>query len=135
MSSGVDELRVVLTVEDFQSSLSVLRDVLGMEVVAQFDDGGGPVVLLSAGRATIELSDRAHSDHIDGLEVGRTVPVPVRLAVHVPDTETATAALIAAGLTLLGPPAATPWGSINSRVVGPAGVQLTLFDGVEDDDA
>ena len=37
------------------------------------------------------------------------------------------AALEAAGATVLAPPTLTPWRSMNARLEGPAGLQLTLF--------
>jgi uncharacterized glyoxalase superfamily protein PhnB len=35
--------------------------------------------------------------------------------------------LVAGGAELLAPPTRTPWGSLNARLEGPAGLQLTLF--------
>jgi len=34
---------------------------------------------------------------------------------------------VAAGATLIASPIETPWGSLNSRLDAPAGLQLTLF--------
>jgi predicted enzyme related to lactoylglutathione lyase len=51
----------------------------------------------------------------------------VRVAFGVPDAAAATAKLTSAGAVLIAPPTRTPWNSLNSRLNGPAGLQLTLF--------
>ena len=44
------------------------------------------------------------------------------------DAEGATSRLTDAGADLIAPPTQTPWDSLNSRLTGPAGLQLTLFE-------
>jgi hypothetical protein len=91
-------------------------------------DGGAKVMILDAGRATLEVANRAHVDYIDTVEVGRPGVSPqFRVAFEVPDTESVTDRLVAAGADLLAPPVHTPWDSVNSRLRGPADVQLTIF--------
>jgi lactoylglutathione lyase len=46
---------------------------------------------------------------------------------EVEDSATTTRALAAAGATALAEPTRTPWNSLNARLEGPAGLQLTLF--------
>lgn len=127
MTDGVREMRLVVTAEDYDEALRVYRDVLGLTEIGAFDDGGGRVAILDAGRATLELSDVPHAEHIDRLEVGRRVAGHIRVAFGVADAEGATNALVRAGATLIAAPVETPWGSLNSRLDGPAGLQLTLF--------
>jgi hypothetical protein len=50
-----------------------------------------------------------------------------RVAFHVTDTPTATATLAAAGASVIAGPVTTAWQSLNARLQGPAGLQLTLF--------
>jgi hypothetical protein len=57
--ANVMELRVALTVEDFEQALAFYRDVLGLEQIADWSSGTGRVVALDAGRATLELFDNA----------------------------------------------------------------------------
>ena len=121
------ELRLVVTAPDFPAALSFYRDVLGLRQVAAFPSDGGQVVLLAAGRATIELADEGHSAYIDDLEVGQRVAGPIRVAFEVADPAATTEALRAAGATVVADPVRTPWGSLNARLDGPAGVHLTLF--------
>ena len=127
MSSGVRELRVALTVDDFDAALALYRDVLGMaELEAWSDDGR--VVILEAGRATLELLDRRHADAVDEIEVGRAgVAGVVRLALEVADSAAAATDLEAAGLRRVGVPVDTPWRHRNVRLEAPDGLQLTLF--------
>ena len=129
--TDVKQLRLVLTVPDFDAALRFYRDALGLDVEAVWSSEGGHVVLLSAGRATLELVDEAHAAEIDRIEVGRRVAGPVRVAFEVDDSETLAANLVAAGATLVGGPVPTPWNDRNVRLEAPGGTQLTLFSGVE----
>jgi hypothetical protein len=46
----------------------------------------------------------------------------------VDDGERATADLVDAGADLVAAPRETPWRSLNSRLHGPAGLEITLFE-------
>lgn len=127
MPGGVTEMRLVVTASDYDAALRFYRDALGLPELGAFDDGGGRVAILDAGRATLELSDPPHAEHIDRLEVGERVAGHVRIAFQVPDAAAVTDALVAGGATLIAAPVETPWGSLNSRLEAPAGLQLTLF--------
>jgi catechol 2,3-dioxygenase-like lactoylglutathione lyase family enzyme len=124
----VRELRLVVTAEDFDDAVAFYRDALGLPELAEFQSGDdGRVVILGAGRATIELGNPAHAAWVDEVEVGRRVAGHVRVALAVDDPEALTAQLAEAGATVLAGPVRTPWGSLNSRLEAPAGLQLTLF--------
>ena len=69
----VTGLRVVLTAEDFDQALHFYRDALGLEQTADWSSEDGRVVLLEAGRATLELFDEAQAEHVDRIEAGRRV--------------------------------------------------------------
>ena len=126
------QLRVVVEAEDFDRALTFYRDVLGLPEEAAFEgDGDARVVILDAGRATLELANPAQRRMIDAVEVGRDVSPPIRLAFEVTDATAATAALAAAGATVIAGPVETPWRSLNARLGGPAGLQLTLFEELE----
>jgi len=86
------------------------------------------VVILDAGRATLELANPAQAAMIDRVEAGQRVGPHIRLAFEVDDARAATAGLSAAGAEVIGGPAVTRWNSLNSRLRAPAGVQLTLFE-------
>jgi catechol 2,3-dioxygenase-like lactoylglutathione lyase family enzyme len=131
--TDVQQLRLVLTVPkpNFDAALRFYRDALGLDVEAVWTSEGGHVVLLSAGRATLELVDEAHAAEIDRIEVGHRVAGPVRVAFQVEDSEAVANRLVAAGATLVGGPVTTPWNDRNVRLEAPGGTQLTLFTGVE----
>jgi catechol 2,3-dioxygenase-like lactoylglutathione lyase family enzyme len=129
--SDAHELRVVLTVPDFEAALRLYRDALGLDVEAVWDDESGRVVLLTAGRATLELNDESHAAEIDRVEVGRRVAGPIRLAFHVGDSETVARRLEQAGADVVGGPVTTPWNDRNVRLEAPDGTQLTLFTPAE----
>ena len=125
---SVRQLRVVVTADDFDEALRFYRDVLGLPELGAFSGEHGQVSILDAGRATLELTDPAHADYIDEVEVGRRVAGHIRIAFEVDDADETTERLTRAGATVLAEPTPTPWGSRNSRVEGPAGLQLTLFE-------
>jgi methylmalonyl-CoA/ethylmalonyl-CoA epimerase len=123
----VSEFRVALTVPDFDEAVAFYRDALGLEQLADWSDDDGRVILLSAGRATLELFDQAQAEKIDSIEAGRRVSGTVRLALEVPDSAETAKRLVAAGAAEVAPPISTPWGDRNARVQAPDGLQLTLF--------
>lgn len=125
---SVVQLRLCVTATDYDDALRVYRDVLGMQVEGSYtSDDGGRVTILQAGRATLELADPTYAAHIDEVEVGHRVAGHVRVALEVEDTATATRSLAAAGAEIVAAPTRTPWDSLNARLEGPAGLQLTLF--------
>jgi catechol 2,3-dioxygenase-like lactoylglutathione lyase family enzyme len=124
---AVQELRITLTVDDFDAAVRLYRDALGLPEVADWSSDQGRVLLLDAGRATLELFDEAQAAMVDDLEVGKRVSGKVRLALGVPDADAAASTLVAAGATAVAPAVDTPWGDRNARVAAPDGMQLTLF--------
>jgi len=124
----VRQLRLVVQATDFDEAVAFYRDVLGLPEEAAFEGpGGARVVILVAGRATLEIANLAQAQMIDEIEVGRKVSRHVRVAFEVDDAELRTQELLAAGATELAPVTETPWHSLNSRLEGPAKLQLTLF--------
>jgi lactoylglutathione lyase len=82
---SVREVRVAITVEDFEGALGLWRGALGLAVTEEWDRADGRGMILAAGRATIELVDARQAATIDEVEVGRRVSGPVRLALEVGD--------------------------------------------------
>jgi lactoylglutathione lyase len=123
----VTELRVTLTVDDFDEAVAFYRDALGLEQLADWRTDDGRVVVLEAGRATLELFDQAQAAAVDEIEAGRRVSGKVRLALKVPASDEKAQQLVAAGADAVAPPVTTPWGDRNARVQAPDGMQLTLF--------
>ena len=125
----VRQLRLVVEAADFDAAVSFYRDSLGLPVELDLEgDGGEHVVILDAGRATLELSNPAQVAMIDEVEVGRRVAPRIRVAFEVDDAVTATDGLVAAGAELVAPPTRTPWESLNARLEAPADLQITLFE-------
>jgi catechol 2,3-dioxygenase-like lactoylglutathione lyase family enzyme len=128
MSRGdVRELRVALTVDDYAEALAFYRDALGMPELAVWEAPEGQVVLLDAGRATLELLDAGQAARVDEVEVGRRVAGHVRLALEVDDSDAVAARLVEAGAEQLAEAVVTPWRDRNVRLQAPDGMQLTLF--------
>jgi len=124
----VTELRLVVTTDEYDTAVRFYRDALGLPESAEYlSDSDGRVMILQAGRATLEISDIRHAEHVDDVEVGRRVAGHVRVAFQVPDAKLGTEQLAAAGASVIASPTRTPWHSLNSRLEGPAGLQLTLF--------
>jgi len=123
----VTELRVALTVADFDEAVAFYRDAVGLEQLADWSGEDGRAILLAAGRATLEIFDQAQAEKVDAIEAGRRVSGVVRLALEVDNSEAAARRLVAAGAAEVAPPVITPWGDRNARVQAPDGMQLTLF--------
>lgn len=126
------QLRVVVEAEDFDRAVAFYRDALGLPEQAAFEaEGDARVVILDAGRATLELANPAQRAMIDRFEVGHATVPKIRLAFEVADAAGATTTLVEAGAELIAPPVETPWRSLNSRLDAPAGLQITLFEELE----
>jgi lactoylglutathione lyase len=125
---NVRQLRLVVTVEDYEAAVRFYRDVLGLPEQAAFATPDGRVTILEAGRATLELADPAQAEFIDRVEVGRRVAGHIRVAFEVDDATAAATELAGAGAELIAPPTRTPWDSLNARLAAPGGLQLTLFE-------
>lgn len=130
----VRELRLIVTADDYAAAVRYYRDVLGLDELAVYESEGGHVVLLDAGRATLEITDPAHAAYIDEVEVGRRVAGQIRVAFHVDDSIAATEQSAAAGATVIAEPTLTPWNSMNARLEAPGDLQLTLFTNLDDEE-
>lgn len=134
-ASRVRQLRLVVEASDFERAVAFYRDALGLtEEFFVESDGGALVVALQAGRATLEIVNPAQRRLIDELEVGQEVSRTVRVAFEVTDVRSKTDELVAAGAELIASPTETPWRSLNSRLEAPAGMQITLFEELDDPD-
>jgi len=123
----VFELRVALTSRDYERIVKFYCEGLGIEPAALWNNDGGRAMMLDMGNATLELFDERQAEVIDRLEAGKRVGGQVRLALQVPDLQSAMERLLANGATLVHPPVKTPWGDYNVRLQDPDGMQITLF--------
>ena len=124
---NIHEVRIALTVDDFDRAVAFYRDALRLPEVEAWDRPDGRGLILDAGRATLELFDQQQAETLDRIEVGRRVSGVVRFALHVDDPDAAAAELVGAGATLEHETVRTWWGDRNARVRAPDGMQLTLF--------
>jgi predicted enzyme related to lactoylglutathione lyase len=128
----VGQLRLVVRADDYDGAVRFYRDTLGMAEEESYATGDARVMILDAGRATLELSNPAQVDYIDQSEVGRTgVSPPWRVAIEVDDATAVTGRLASAGASVIAEPTETPWRSLNARLNAPAGIQLTVFQELE----
>ena len=125
--SPVRELRLAVTVDNYDEVVSFYRDVFGLPVIEAWDDPSGKGAILDAGRATLELLSVEQSELVDRVEVGERVSGTIRLALEVEDSEATAEALVAGGAERVAGPVVTPWRHRNVRVRAPDGMQLTLF--------
>ena len=131
-STGAIQMRLVVHCDDLEEAIAFYRDAMGLPVELDIvSEGDARVVVLDAGRATLELVNTAQRSLIDKLEVGTDVAREIRVAFQVEDAAASTQVAAHAGALVIAPPTQTPWGSLNARLEGPAGIQLTLFEQVE----
>ena len=129
---AVRQLRLVVEATDYEEAVAFYRDALGLTEQAAFEgEGDARVVILDAGRATLEIANPAQVRMIDEVEVGRRVSPHVRVAFEVDDAVVTSRALVDAGAEELAPPTTTPWRSLNARLSAPAGLQITVFEELE----
>jgi guanine deaminase len=126
-TSPVRELRLAVTVAEYERALAFYRDTLGLPVVETWDGPDGSGAVLDAGHATLELLSREQAEHVDRIEVGERVAGPIRVALEVEDSARVAEELVAAGAEALAAPVVTPWQHQNVRVRAPDGLQLTLY--------
>ena len=126
------QLRLIIETDDFDSALRFYRDVLGMpEQLAYATEGDDRVAILNVGVATIELATPTHARNIDDVEGAPRTPGALRIALEVDDTAQAVATARDGGAEVISPPVKTPFQSLNARVQGPAGWQVTFFQELE----
>ncbi|MET0735684.1 MAG: TetR family transcriptional regulator [Microbacterium sp.] len=127
-TGAVRQLRLVVQAPQFEEALAFYRDVVGMAQAESYEaDGGARVVILDAGRATIELANPAQVAFIDRVETDGGASDRLRVGLEVADTAAAVERLAAAGAEVEASARETPWRSVNARLRGPADLQLTLF--------
>jgi catechol 2,3-dioxygenase-like lactoylglutathione lyase family enzyme len=133
MDTTPRQLRLIIETDDFAETVRFYRDVLGMGEQPAFATGGEDrVAILHAGLATIEVASAAHARAIDEVEGAPPVDgVTLRLALEVDDTAATVAATEQAGVRTIAPPVRTPFRTLNARVQGPAGWQVTFFQELE----
>ena len=130
--SPVRELRLALTVTDYDQAVAFYRDRLGLPVLESFEGPEGGGVVLDAGRATLELLSVGQAELVDRVEGGSRVAGPVRVALEVADSAQTARRLVDGGAEALAEPVVTPWRHRNVRVRAPGGLQLTLFTVLDD---
>jgi lactoylglutathione lyase len=130
--SPVRELRLALTVTDYDQAVAFYRDRLGLPVLESFEGPEGTGGVLDAGRATLELLSVGQAELVDRVEVGSRVAGPVRVALEVADSAQTARRLVDGGAEALAEPVVTPWRHRNVRVRAPGGLQLTLFTVLDD---
>ena len=89
MTRPVLELRVALTVEDYDRIVALYTEGLGIEPAELWTTETTRAMLLEMGRGTLEIFDEGHAAEVDRIEVGERVSGHIRLALHVPDVEAA----------------------------------------------
>jgi lactoylglutathione lyase len=121
------ELRISLTVSDFDKLRAFYRDSVGLTEADSWEFHGRGVVF-DVGHATLELIDEEHASFVDEVEVGGPADTGgIRIALAVPDAARAAADLVDGGAELLGEARETPWGDVNARTQPPEGPQVTVF--------
>ncbi len=83
----VNELRFAITSEDFDTTVRLYRDILGLEQIADWGGDHGEGILLRVPAATLEILSKKHAAYVDRIEVGRATGARVRLAASVQEVD------------------------------------------------
>jgi catechol 2,3-dioxygenase-like lactoylglutathione lyase family enzyme len=129
---SVIELRVALTTSEYERLARFYCEGLGLEPAQLWTSDKDQALILDMGHATLEIFDQAHADVVDQIEAGRPTGERIRFAIRVPDLQAAMERLLARGATLVHPPVTTPWRHHNVRLQDPDGLQVTLFQVLDD---
>jgi catechol 2,3-dioxygenase-like lactoylglutathione lyase family enzyme len=121
------ELRVALTTSDYERLVKFYCDGLGIEPAQFWNNDQGQALILNMGDATLEIFDEIQAQTIDQIEAGQRISGQIRFAIKVPDLKVAMDRLLDHGATLVHPPIITPWGDFNVRLQDPDGMQITLY--------
>jgi methylmalonyl-CoA/ethylmalonyl-CoA epimerase len=127
LNPPVLELRVALTTDSYERLVSFYCDGLGLEPAQHWANDQGRALVLDMGRANLEVFDETQAQAFHQIEAGRRMSGQIRFALQVPDLKDAMQRLLAHGATLVHPPVVTPWGDHNVRLQDPDGMQITLF--------
>ncbi len=130
-NDAIYELRVALTTRDYEKLVEFYTLGLGLEPTQFWDNSQGQALVLDMGAATLEIFDETQAQTIDQIEAGRRVSGHIRFALQVPDLTAAMDRLLNHGAKLVHPPVITPWGDYNVRLEDPDGMQITLFQKIE----
>ena len=123
----VREMRLVVTADDYEEAVRFYRDVLGLPERASYSSPDGRVVILEAGRATLEIADPNQAEFIDRVEVGRRVAGHIRVAFEVDDSGARPRVLAAGGADRHRPGDADAVGDDERPARRPGRAALTLF--------
>ena len=105
---------------DYDETVRFFTDVMGLEVLRSFEDGGKGTILLAADG---QLEVFAPGQHWGSPGVSGAT-----LAWEVADADAEHARIVAAGGTVLGSVTTQVWGHKNFGVEGPDGWSITLFE-------
>jgi catechol 2,3-dioxygenase-like lactoylglutathione lyase family enzyme len=111
------DLRVIFAARDYDATVSFFRDVMGIPLVEEFEDGGGCILAAGTGRIEVLRPDDGTPEPVSG----------VMLAWEVADADAEHERLSTAGAEILFGPEDQPWGHRNFGVRGPDGWEITLF--------
>jgi methylmalonyl-CoA/ethylmalonyl-CoA epimerase len=125
------ELRVAFTAREYERLVRFYCDGLGLEPAQLWPSAQGRAVVLDMGQATLEIFDETQANTIDQLEAGKRLSGQIRFALKVPDLKAAMERLLSNGAILVHPPVVTPWGDYNVQLQDPEGMQVTLFQALE----
>jgi catechol 2,3-dioxygenase-like lactoylglutathione lyase family enzyme len=130
-SGPVIEMRVALTTGDYERMVRFYRAGLGLEPAQLWTNEQGQALIFEMGKATLEIFDEGHAASVDEIETGKRTSGQIRFAFEVPDLQAAMDRLLAQGAVMVHSPVITPWGHRNVRLEDPDGMQITLFQVLE----
>jgi catechol 2,3-dioxygenase-like lactoylglutathione lyase family enzyme len=118
-------MRVLVGAVDFELSSAFYRDILGFDVAEHWDDPDGRGTLFRASDAgVIEVFEDTPHHPFER-------PRGVKVAVEVDDVDGLYERVLGAGVEVVDPVAARPWGHRTFEIRDPSGLPLVFFTPVQ----
>ena len=123
----IKSFRLVLNVDDFDTTLRFYRDALKLKTLEAWDSPDGRGVILALPPATLKIMDRKNANSVDELEAGARLNGDIRLGLEVNGLNSVVENLEQHGAKPVHDAVQTPWNSLNQRLETPDAKQLTVF--------
>jgi catechol 2,3-dioxygenase-like lactoylglutathione lyase family enzyme len=124
---SADLLVVMVPTTKLADSVRFYRDLIGLQLLEEWDDMGRGALLAVTGTAQIELVEM---DHVPDVDEPRTT-----IGLKIAGVDAAYERLVAAGVRVKAPPRRREWGMYGFGTFDPNGVPVNVYEPAEEHDS